>query len=141
MMVFRLKRVAKWGIKSLWMRRLRSTLTALGIVFGVASVIAMLAIGEGASRDAQEKIAQLGSRNIIIKTVSPPEDRSALGQQMLKEYGLTYADAERFQNGIPDVQVIVPNRRLSQQALYRNRRVSAEVRSEEHTSELQSRLH
>jgi len=128
MMAFRLKRIAKLGVKSLWMHRLRSTLTALGIVFGVASVIAMLAIGEGASRDAQEKIAQLGSRNIIVKTVSPPEDRSALGQQqMLKEYGLTYADAERFQNGIPDVQVIVPNRRLSQQALYRNRRASVEV--------------
>ena len=57
------------------MHRLRSTLTALGIIFGVSSVIAMLAIGEGASRDAQEKIAQLGSRNIIIKTVDPPEDK------------------------------------------------------------------
>ena len=128
MMVFRLKRIAKLGVKSLWMHRLRSTLTALGIVFGVASVIAMLAIGEGASRDAQEKIAQLGSRNIIIKTVAPPEDRSALGrQQMMKEYGLTYDDAERFQNGVPDVQVIVPNRRLSQQVFYRNRRVPVEV--------------
>ncbi len=128
MMVFRVKRIAKLGIKSLWMHRLRSTLTALGIVFGVASVIAMLAIGEGASRDAQEKIAQLGSRNIIIKTVAPPEDRSGLGrQQFMTEYGLTYDDAERFQNGIPDVQVIVPNRRLSQQAFYRNHRVSVEV--------------
>ena len=37
------------GLKSLWHRRLRSLLTVLGIVFGVASVIAMLAIGEGAS--------------------------------------------------------------------------------------------
>jgi putative ABC transport system permease protein len=128
MMVFRIKRIVKLGVKSLWMHRLRSTLTALGIVFGVASVIAMLAIGEGASRDAQEKIAQLGSRNVIIKTAAPPEDRSALGrQQMMKEYGLTYDDAERFQNSIPDVQVIVPNRRLSQQAFYRNRRVAVEV--------------
>jgi len=128
MILFRLKRTVKLGVKSLWMHRLRSTLTALGIIFGVSSVIAMLAIGEGASRDAQEKIAQLGSKNIIIKTVDPPEDRSSVGQQQaLKEYGLTYADAERFQNGIPDVQVIVPNRRLSHQALYRNRRVSIEV--------------
>jgi len=127
-MFFRVKRVFKLGVKSLWMHRLRSTLTTLGIVFGVASVIAMLAIGEGASRDAQEKIAQLGSRNIIIKTVAPPEDRSALGrQQILNEYGLTYDDAERFQSGIPDVRVIVPNRRLSQQALYRNRRVPVEI--------------
>ncbi len=128
MVFFRLKRTIKLGVKSLWMHRLRSTLTALGIIFGVSSVIAMLAIGEGASRDAQEKIAQLGSKNIIIKTVDPPEDQSSVGQQQtLKEYGLTYADAERFRNGIPDVQVIVPNRRVSQQALYRNHRVSIEV--------------
>jgi putative ABC transport system permease protein len=128
MVGFRIKRIVKLGIKSLWMHRLRSTLTALGIIFGVSSVIAMLAIGEGASRDAQEKIAQLGSRNIIIRTVPPPEDKSSTGQQqILKEYGLTYDDAERFQNGIPDVQVIVPNRRLSQQALYRNKRASIEV--------------
>ncbi len=128
MILFRLKRTIKLGVKSLWMHRLRSTLTALGIIFGVSSVIAMLAIGEGASRDAQEKIAQLGSRNIIIKTTEPPEDQSSMGQQQtLKEYGLTYADAERFRNGIPDVQVIVPNRRVSQQALYRNHRVSIEL--------------
>lgn len=128
MFFFRLKRTVKLGFKSLWMHRLRSTLTSLGIIFGVSSVIAMLAIGEGASRDAQEKIAQLGSRNIIIKTVKPSEEQAAGGQQQaLLEYGLTYKDAERFQNGIPDVQVIVPNRRISQQALYRNRRVSLEL--------------
>ena len=128
MKLFRLKRTLKLGIKSLWMHRLRSTLTTLGIIFGVSSVISMLAIGEGASRDAQEKIAQLGSQNIIIKTAEPPEEQSSMGQQQtLKEYGLTYADAERFRNGIPNVQVIVPNRRLSQQAFYRNRRVSIEV--------------
>lgn len=128
MFFFRFKRTVKLGTKSLWMHKLRSILTMLGIIFGVSSVIAMLAIGEGASRDAQEKIAQLGSTNIIIKTVDPPEDQSAGGQQQtLKEYGLTYADAERFRNGIPDVQVIVPNRRLSQQAQYRTRRVAIEV--------------
>jgi len=128
MFFFRFKRTFKLGTKSLWMHKLRSILTMLGIIFGVSSVIAMLAIGEGASRDAQEKIAQLGSRNIIIKTVDPPEDQSAGGQQQtLKEYGLTYADAERFRNGIPDVQVIVPNRRLPQQAQYRTHRIAIEV--------------
>jgi putative ABC transport system permease protein len=109
------------------MHRLRSTLTMLGIIFGVSSVIAMLAIGEGASRNAQEQISQLGSRNIIIKTVQPPEEESAVQQQMLKEYGLTYDDAERIQNSIPDVRVIVPNRLISQQAQYRARRISIEV--------------
>jgi putative ABC transport system permease protein len=128
MFLFRFKRTLKLGVKSLWMHRLRSTLTALGIIFSVSSVIAMLAIGEGASRDAQEKIAQLGSHNIIIKTVKPSEEQSAGGQQQtLQEYGLTYADAERFRNAIPDVEVIVPNRRILQQAQYRIHRVAIEV--------------
>lgn len=128
MLLFRFKRTVKLGIKSLWMHRLRSTLTALGIIFGVSSVIAMLAIGEGASRQAQEQITRLGSRNIIIKTVKPPEEQTASGQeQSLQEYGLTYTDAERFRNSIPDVEVVVPIRRLSQQAWYRNRKVAIEV--------------
>jgi putative ABC transport system permease protein len=55
MLSFRLKRTIKLGTKNLWMHRLRSTLTTLGVIFGVSSVIAMLAIGEGASRQAQEQ--------------------------------------------------------------------------------------
>jgi len=128
MFTFRLKRTVKLGIKSLWMHRLRSTLTTSGIIFGVSSVIAMLAIGEGASQHAQEQIARLGSCNIIIKTVEPPEEEQAGGQErVMHEYGLTYADAERFHNSIPNVEVVVPNRLLAQRAWYRNRKVSAEV--------------
>ena len=128
MFLFRFKRTAKLGIKSLWMHKLRSTLTALGIIFGVSSVIAMLAIGEGASRQAQEQIARLGSRNIIIKTVSPPEDTDVSSQnEGMRVYGLTYLDAERFRNSLPNVEVVVPSRRLTQQAWYRNRKVAIEV--------------
>ena len=54
--VLRLRRAVRLGIKSLWLHKLRSLLTVLGIVFGVCSVIAMLAIGEGASFEAQEQI-------------------------------------------------------------------------------------
>jgi len=129
MLIFRLKRTLKLGIKSLWMHKLRSTLTALGIIFGVSSVIAMLAIGEGASQEAQEQIARLGSRNIIIKTVQPPQEQSVSStqSQTMQEYGLKYADAERFRNSIPNVEVIVPSRRLTEQVWYRNRKVSTEI--------------
>ncbi len=128
MFLFRFKRTAKLGIKSLWMHKLRSSLTALGIIFGVSSVIAMLAIGEGASRAAQEQIARLGSRNIIVKTVPPPEDKDVGSQQQtMRVYGLTYLDAERFRNSLPNVEVVVPSRRLPQQAWYRNRKVAIEV--------------
>jgi putative ABC transport system permease protein len=128
MFLYKLRRTVKLGIKSLWLHRLRSTLTALGIIFGVASVIAMLAIGEGASKTAMEQIARLGSLNIIVKTVQPPEDQHVTGQQQsLQEYGLTYDDAERFRGSIPNAQVIVPIRRVAQQAWYRNRKVPIEV--------------
>jgi putative ABC transport system permease protein len=110
------------------MHGLRSILTTLGIVFGVCSVIAMLAIGEGASREAQAQIAQLGSQNIIIKTVKPPEGQEASGQGNTSlVYGLTYEDAERFRNTIPHVEVIVPIRRINQTAWYRNRKAAVEV--------------
>jgi putative ABC transport system permease protein len=128
MIWFRITRTVILGAKSLWMHKLRSTLTALGIIFGVCSVIAMLAIGEGASREAQAQIARLGSTNIIIKTVKPPEDQGAATVgDMLQEYGLTYADAERIRETLPDVRVVVPQRRIVQEVWYRNRKGMAEV--------------
>jgi putative ABC transport system permease protein len=123
-----LKRTVKLGAKSLWMHKLRSTLTALGIIFGVSSVIAMLAIGEGASQDALNRITQLGSSNIIIKTVKPPGDQAPDSQgTSMEEYGLTYSDAERIRYALPDADVIVPQRHFSQEIWYRNRKVSVDV--------------
>ena len=66
MIGFQVKRVLKFGAKSLWMHKLRSGLTMLGIMFGVCSVIAMLAIGTGASQQAQEQIKRLGSHMIVL---------------------------------------------------------------------------
>jgi putative ABC transport system permease protein len=116
------------SLRSLWMHRLRSGLTTLGIVFGVSSVISMLAIGEGASRQAQEQIAHLGSTNIILRTIKPPDQQVAdSSQQTIQEYGLRYDDAERFRETIPDAQVVVPVRRSPQQTFYRSRRTTSEI--------------
>ncbi|MHC4639595.1 MAG: ABC transporter permease, partial [Planctomycetota bacterium] len=110
------------------MHKLRSTLTTLGIVFGVCSVIAMLAIGEGASRETQEAIARLGSRNLIIETVKPPQEQADSGsQESVQRYGLTYADAESIHNSIPDVEVSVPIREIDSEARYMNRKVSVKI--------------
>jgi len=125
---FGIKRTVKLGLKSLWMHRLRSTLTTLGIIFGVCSVIAMLAIGEGASREAQEAIARLGSTNLIIETVEPPKERADTGKtQEVRSYGLTYKDAESIYNTLPDVEVIVPIREIDQEARYLNRKVAIKI--------------
>ena len=77
-MIFRsLYRSVQMGIRSLMMHKMRSVLTMLGIIFGVCSVIAMLAIGEGASHEALQKIKQLGSANVIIRSVKPPQGSTA----------------------------------------------------------------
>ena len=75
----RLGRTLRMALRSLWLHRLRSLLTVLGIVFGVCSVIAMLAIGEGASFEAQEQIKNLGSQNVILRSVKPPEEQKGQG--------------------------------------------------------------
>lgn len=122
------KRTIQLGLKSLWMHRLRSALTTLGIVFGVSSVIAMLAIGEGASKEAQEAIARLGSRNLIVETVEPPKERADAGdQEEVRSYGLTYKDAEVIRNSLPRVRVVVPIRQIDQEARYHNRKVAVKI--------------
>ncbi len=100
------------GIKSLMLHKLRSALTMLGIIFGVCSVIAMLAIGEGASYEAQEAIKKLGSNNIILRSTKPPEETtsSSSARGFVLNYGLTYQDAARLQHTIPGVRAVLPMR-------------------------------
>jgi energy-coupling factor transporter ATP-binding protein EcfA2 len=103
----------KLGVKSLMLHKLRSALTMLGIIFGVCSVIAMLAIGEGASYEAQEAIKKLGSNNIILRSVKPAEESrqsSAGGRSFMLDYGLTYKDGARLQSTIPGVKRVLPMR-------------------------------
>ena len=65
----------------------------LGVVFGVGSVVAMLSVGEGASKEALEQIRRLGSNNIIITSVKSVEEEQASTQHShMSIYGLTYLD-------------------------------------------------
>ena len=103
----------KLGVKSLMLHKLRSSLTMLGIIFGVCSVIAMLAIGEGASYEAQEAIKKLGSNNILLRSVKPAEqsrqqNTGSRGAHL--KYGLTFEDAARIQSTIPGVVRVLPMR-------------------------------
>src|SRR5688572_33221714 len=95
-------RTVQLGVRSLQLHKMRSALTMLGIIFGVCSVIAMLAIGEGASYEAQETIKKLGSNNVIIRSVKPPEENASGGggssgsrRSFVSEHGITYKDAGR----------------------------------------------
>jgi putative ABC transport system permease protein len=124
---FGIRRTVRLGLKSLWLHKLRSSLTMLGIIFGVCSVIAMLAIGEGASQATQEIIARLGSTNLIIETVEPPKDRADTEEQTINIYGLTYRDAESIRNTIKDVEVIIPMRQIDHEARYLTRKATVKI--------------
>jgi len=113
-------RLALEGINA---NKLRSFLTALGIVFGVGAVIAMLAIGTGAKQAILEQMKLIGANNIIIKSVIPSEDgeentkanQSASGNnnsgnkdKLPWSPGLTLADLEGIANVTPTVEKISP---------------------------------
>jgi putative ABC transport system permease protein len=96
------------GIKNLRLHKLRSFLTMLGVVFGVSSVIAMLAVGEGASKEALEEIRKLGSNNIIIRSQKPVAEESREMRIMMSIYGLLYEDVDRIAESFSSVRRIVP---------------------------------
>ena len=83
----------------------RSAMTALGVIFGVVCVIAMLAINEGAGRESQKLLRQLGSDNIIINSekTTGEESRATAQQGGLLVYGLTFDDVERLRT-LPDLR-------------------------------------
>lgn len=96
------RRAVALGFKTLWLHRMRSFLTMLGIVFGVCSVVAMLAVGEGAGFEAQEQIRRLGSQNIILRSIKPTDtERISTEQSRISEYGLRYDDVKRIRTPSP----------------------------------------
>ena len=124
----RILRSVRLGVSSLLLHKLRSALTTLGVLFGVSSVIAMLAIGEGASLEAQEQIRQLGSQNVILRSVKPPEDQNAGNQRTrVSSYGLTDADFGRVAETFPAVRRAIPLRELQQEVRYHERMLNPRV--------------
>jgi putative ABC transport system permease protein len=111
----RIWRSLKLGLKSLLLHKLRSGLTVLGIVFGVAAVIAMLAVGEGSSREQQERIKALGATNIIVRSVKPSEETQTSGGRQaarILNYGLKYADYDRIIATVPTLKKALPIREI-----------------------------
>jgi putative ABC transport system permease protein len=105
----------KLGAEALFANRFRAILTSLGIIFGVAAVISMLAIGAGTENEIIQQIKQIGSNNIVIKSViqvdGPLDDdpNSKSNKEKGKfSPGLSLADAENIQQSIPEVNFISP---------------------------------
>jgi putative ABC transport system permease protein len=105
----KLTRNVSLGIKTLLLHKLRSFLTMLGVMFGVGSVIAMLAVGEGASKDVLDRIRKLGSRNIIIRSQKAVQDEAqSTTRSFTSVYGLLYLDEIRIKETFEAVEYTVP---------------------------------
>ena len=98
------------AVEAVLHNKLRAGLTSLGILFGVASVIAMLAIGKGAEQEILEQMKLLGSNNIIVTPIVEQKEGNAKDeekdQKQVKKFspGLSYADAEAIRNVVPNVE-------------------------------------
>jgi putative ABC transport system permease protein len=121
------------ALDSLGANRLRSFLTALGIIFGVSAVIAMLAIGKGAKEEIMNQMKLVGVNNIVIKPKSQDkkdeqqQQPSSSSQQSSKKEevsknrfskGLSLADAESIRKMLPTVSAISPEMISEQNVIY-----------------------
>ena len=100
------------GLENLVSHKLRSLLTMLGMIFGVAAVVAMLSIGAGAQQKVMAFIEQLGVRNLIV------EAKEAVNWQALQKVrrispGLTLADYQTIRGNLSDVAAATPRKRFS----------------------------
>jgi putative ABC transport system permease protein len=97
------------GLNNLRLHKLRSLLTALGIIFGVAAVVCMLSISEGASADEMRMIRLLGTQNVIVNSVKPERTTQVSeATTRILEYGITRQDVRTIEATIPYVKRIVP---------------------------------
>ncbi len=127
MVALRLRHALKLGLRSLAGHRLRSGLTALGIILGVASVIIMLAVGEAARYQALKQLEDLGVNTILLRSVKPGEEASESKGTDLLSYGLTYADLERIRGTVPTVTAATPMRDYRKTIRYRDRKLDARL--------------
>jgi putative ABC transport system permease protein len=119
------------ALDSISANRLRSFLTALGIIFGVSAVIAMLAIGRGAKEEIMNQMKLVGVNNIVIKpkTQEKKEEKKQSEEQTPKteaaknrfSKGLSLADAESIRKMLPTVASISPEMIQEQNVIYKSK--------------------
>lgn len=111
------------AIRELVRNKFRAVLTMLGIVIGVASVIAMLAIGEGSKKSIREKMSAMGTNMIIIMPIY--KGGVALGPSGLT--AMKYSDVEALRNEAADLASVSPEVRASGQVIYGNKNTQTTI--------------
>ncbi len=98
------------ALDNLAAHKLRSALTMLGMIFSVAAVIAMMAIGAGAERQALESIERLGLRNVIVRAKTFKDDE--LREIRRSSQGVSHRDAAAIAEAVPGVELVAPRIKL-----------------------------
>ncbi|MBK7104740.1 MAG: ABC transporter permease [Ignavibacteriae bacterium] len=114
-------RISLEGLNS---NKLRTFLTMLGIIFGVASVISMVSIGEGARQETLEQIELLGSNNIIVKKNSITEEEN---KKAFFSSGLTLKDSEAILQICPYIKSITVQRENTEKAGYKSKIIETKI--------------
>ncbi|HWY87555.1 MAG TPA: ABC transporter permease [Gemmataceae bacterium] len=102
------------ALRSLWLHKLRSILSVLGIIIGTAAVIALMAFGKGSMEDALEDIRRQGTTNVIVRSVKPVDVPATGRPSWVSNFGLTWDDFDRFKM-IETVKGQVPMRVFPQE--------------------------
>jgi putative ABC transport system permease protein len=120
------------AVSAVLVNKVRSLLTGLGIIFGVAAVIAMLAIGNGAQKELLEQIKLVGVNNIVVKPVVQQKEEKIeeeVGKKEKKKFspGLTLRDVEGVQKVIPGISQISPEILIETTVIRQGHRRSAKL--------------
>src|SRR5437667_9598569 len=83
------------ALRSLWLHKLRSVLSVLGIIIGTGAVITLMAFGKGSMEDALEDIRRQGTTNVIVRSVKPMDDTTVGRRSWVSTFGLTWDDYDR----------------------------------------------
>jgi putative ABC transport system permease protein len=113
------------AIAALAAHRLRSALSSTGIVFGIATVVAAFAIGEGAKREAVGEIAALGVENVFVRATAPPPPPDARLRPAAPR--ISASDARAIGTAVPDVVAVATARIATSEAVAGHRRVPASI--------------
>ena len=101
----------KLGIENLLARKLRSLLTMLGMIFGVAAVVSMLSIGAGAQQQVMAFIEDLGVRNLIIEAREAPDEQTLQKIRRISP-GLTFQDLRMIRASVAGIEASTARKRF-----------------------------
>ncbi|MDX9730510.1 MAG: ABC transporter permease [Bdellovibrionales bacterium] len=113
------------GFRTLWANKVRTSLSVLGILIGVAAVVVMLALGKGAQSAIESQLSSLGSNLLVLRAGAPR--MGGVAQESGSTAKLEPEDALAIQEEVPDIRYVAPSLSGRAQISYGNRNWNTQV--------------